>query len=165
MTSEEVLDGAPAQIAALFTPIPNGKVLAALCALNGFKATVLETSAGAIAVLDDSTPDRLHGAAHSVSSFAKERPLVAMERREGQITVWRYLAGQRGDTLPPGLALNDAPGVVTTLMTGAQTVADIAQTHEDKVFDAHISKVAAFRQLRKLSKAAKQQAKAKADRS
>ncbi len=68
--TEEALDGAPAQIAAVFTPIPNGMVLAALCALNGSKGQVLETSAGAIAVLDDATPDNLHGAAHYVSSFA-----------------------------------------------------------------------------------------------
>jgi len=156
--TEEALDGAPAQIAALFTPIPHGRVLAALCALNGVKATILETSAGAIAVLDDATPKSLHGAAHSVSSFAKERPLLAMERRDSQITVWRYLAGQRGDTLPPGLALNDAPGVVTTLMTGAQTLADVAATHEDKVFDAHMSRFAAFRALRRLSTQAKREA-------
>lgn len=163
MTTEEALDGAPAQIAALFTPIPNGRVLAALCALNGIKAQVLETSAGAIAVLDDATPDSLHGAAHSVSSFTKERPLVAMERRDGQITVWKYSAGQRGETLPPGLALNDAPGVVTTLMTGAQTIADVAVTHADKVFDAHMGKLAAFRQLRKLSAQAKREAKSQRD--
>jgi len=115
-------------------------------------------------VLHDATPDNLHGAARYVSRFAKERPLVAMERRDGQITVWRYLAGQRGDTLPPGLALNDAPGVVTTLMTGAQTIADLAETHEDKVFDAHMSKFAAFRQLRTLSTQAKREAKEQRDR-
>lgn len=164
MTSEEALDGAPAQIAALFTPIPNGKVLAALCGLNGVKARVLETSAGAFAVLDDARPDTLHGAAHSVSTFAKERPLLAMERRDGQITVWRYLAGQRGDTLPPGLALNDAPGVVTTLMTGAQTLDDLSETHADKVFDARMGKFAAFVQLRKLAKEAQQQGTQQADR-
>ncbi len=156
--TEEALDGAPAQIAALFTPIPNGKVLASLCALNGVKATILETSAGAIAVLDVATPASMHGAAHSVSSFAKERPLLAMERRDGQITVWRYLAGQRGDTLPPGIALNDAPGVVTTLMTGAQSIDDVKATHEDKVFDAHMSRFSAFRALRKLAKQAKREA-------
>lgn len=164
MTSEEALDGAPAQIAALFTPIPNGKVLAALCALNGVRARVLETSAGAMAVLDDTTPDSLHGAAHAVSSFAKDRPLVAMERRDGQITVWRYLAGERGDTLPPGLALNDAPGVVTTLMTGAQTLDDLEETHADTVFDARMGRFTAFRTLRKLANQAKQEAKAQADR-
>ena len=156
--TEEALDGTPAQIAAIFTPIPNGKVLAALCSLNGVKATILETSAGAIAVLDDARPASMHAAAHSVSSFAKERPLLAMERRDGQITVWRYLAGQRGDTLPPGLALNDAPGVVTTLMTGAQSIDDLSDSHHDKVFDAHMSRFAAFRALRKLSKQAKREA-------
>ncbi len=162
--TEEALDGAPAQMAALFTPIPDGKVLAALCALSGVRAQILETSAGALAVLDDAAPDNLHGAAHSVSSFAKERPLLAMERRDAQITVWRYLAGQRGDTMPPGLALNDAPAVVTTLMTGAQTIADVALTHEDKVSDAHMGRFAAFRALRRLSKQAKREAHHKTTR-
>ena len=147
----------PAQIAALFTPIPHGRVLAALCGVNSVKGQVIETSAGAMAVLADASADGLDGAARAVSMFAKDRPLLAMERRDNQITVWRYMAGQRGATVPPGLALNDAPGVVTTLMSGAQTIDDLAETHADKVFDAHMSRFRAFRELRKLARQAKRE--------
>lgn len=148
---------APDALAALFTSLPNGKVLAALCALYGVKARVLETSAGAVAVLDDSAPDGLHSAASAVSSFAKDRPLLAMDRRAGQITIWKYLAGERGETLPPGLALNDAPGVVTTLMSGAQSIDDLAASHPGKVFDGRMGRFKAFRTLRTLSREAKRQ--------
>lgn len=142
-------------LAALFTSLPNGKVLAALCALYGVKARVLETSAGALAVLDDPAPEALHSAATAVSGFAKTQPLLAMERRAGQITIWKYLGGEQGETLPPGLALNEAPGVVTTLMSGAQSIDDVAATHPGKVFDGRMGRFAAFRALRSLSKEAK----------
>lgn len=143
--------------AALLTPIPNGKVLAALLAVNGLKGRVLENSAGTLAVLDDASDRSLHSAAGIISSFAKERPLVALVRRDGQITAWRYMGGERGDTQAPGLILNEAPGVVSTIMSGAQTMDDIAATHPDKVFDAHMGRFAAFRQLRSSATMAKRQ--------
>jgi hypothetical protein len=43
---------------AIFAPIPNGKVMAALCQLNGFKARVLETAAGTLSVLADTSAGR-----------------------------------------------------------------------------------------------------------
>lgn len=143
--------------AALLTPIPNGKVLAALFGVNGLKGKVLENSAGTLAVLDDTTDHALHAAAAIISNFAKEAPLVALIRREGHITAWRYFAGERGDTQAPGLILSEAPGVVSTIMSGAQTIDQIAQTHPDKVFDAHMGRIAAFRLLRASAKLAKRQ--------
>ncbi len=142
-------------IAAILTPIPSGRVLAALCALNGTRGQVLETSAGAMAVVDDASPGVVDSLAAAVSGFAKEHPLLALERRDGQVTVWRYQAGRKGDALPPGLALNEAPGVVTTLMSGSQTIAQVAATHPDKVFSARMSRFKAFRELRKLAQQAK----------
>lgn len=142
-------------IAAILTPIPSGRVLAALCALNGTRGQVLETSAGAMAVVDDASPGVVDSLAAAVSGFAKEHPLLALERRDGQVSVWRYQAGRKGDSLPPGLALNEAPGVVTTLMSGSQTIAQLAETHPDKVFSARMSRFKAFRELRKLARKAK----------
>jgi hypothetical protein len=43
-------------------------------------------------------------------------------------------------------------------MTGAQTIDELAATHPDKVFDARMSRMKAFRELRKLAKQARQQA-------
>ena len=142
-------------IAAILTPIPSGRVLAALCALNGTRGQVIVTSAGAMAVLDDAEPGAVQSLAAAVSGFAKEHPLLALERRDGHVSVWRYQAGRQEDELPPGLALNEAPGVVTTLMSGSQTIDELAHTHPDKVFSARMSRFKAFRDLRKLARKAK----------
>ncbi len=152
--SDAVTPGQDA-IAAILTPIPSGRVLAALCALNGTRGQVIETSAGAMAVLDDASPGTVENLAAAVSGFAQEHPLLALERRDGQVSVWRYQAGRKGESLPPGLALNEAPGVVTTLMSGSQTIEQLAQTHPDKVFTARMSRFKAFRELRKLARKAK----------
>ncbi|MFN3866243.1 MAG: hypothetical protein ACK4MD_05960 [Demequina sp.] len=146
---------------ALFTPIQNGRVLAAVCALNGVRGQTIETSAGAFAVLDDTTPGAVDAAGEVVSAFVKTQPILAMERRAGQITVRRWLAGVKGDTLAPGLALDQAPGVITTLMAGTQTIDEIALTHPGKVFQARMSRMKAFRELRHASKDAKRQLKAR----
>src|SRR5690606_25587852 len=111
------------------TPIGPGRVLAALCGLNRVKAQVLETPAGAMAVLDDASAEGLERAARAVSAFVRNQPVLAMERREGQITIRRWLSGVAGDTVPPGLAIDQAPSEVIALMTGTQTIDQIAQTH------------------------------------
>lgn len=146
---------------ALFTPIQNGRVLAAVCALNGVNGQTIETSAGAFAVLDHTSPGAVDTAGQVVSAFVKTQPILAMERRAGQITVRRWLEGAKGDTLPPGLALDEAPGVITTLMTGTQTIDEIALTHPGKVFDARMSRMKAFRELRRAAKDAKKALKAR----
>ncbi|MFV0633265.1 hypothetical protein [Demequina sp.] len=145
---------------ALFTPIQNGRVLAAVCALNGVQGQTIETSAGAFAVLDDTTPGAVDAAGQAVSAFVKTQPILAMERRKGQITIRRWQAGVKGDTLPPGLALDQAPGVIHTLMAGTQTIEELSATHPGKTFDARMSRFAAFRELRRASKDAKRQYKA-----
>jgi len=142
---------------ALFTPIPNGAVLAAVCAVNGLKGRVLETAAGAFAVLDDTSEGATEKAGQVISGFAAGQPILAMERRSGQITVTRWEAGRAIEKLAPGFALDDAPGAVVSLMTGAQTIDELTATHPDKVFEARISRMKAFRELRKLSKQAQKQ--------
>ncbi len=139
---------------ALFTPIPNGKVLAAVCAINGLRGRVLETAAGAFAVLDDTSAGATEKAGEVISGFVKDRPILALERRAGQISVTRWEAGVAREQLAPGFALDEAPGAVVTLMTGAQTMDDLAAVHPDKVFDARMGRIAGFRALRKLSKQA-----------
>ena len=146
---------------ALFTPIDNGRVLAAVCALNGVKGQAIETSAGAFAVLDDTSPGAVDAAGQVVSAFVKTQPILAMERRAGQITIRRWSAGVKGDTMPPGLALDQAPGVIGTLMAGTQTMEELAATHPGKVFEARMSRFAAFRELRRASKEAKRQYRAR----
>ena len=142
---------------ALFTPIPNGEVLAAVCAVNGLKGRVIETSAGAFAVLDDTSDGATDKAGEVISGFVKDRPILAMERRQGQITVTQWEAGAKHGTLAPGLALDKAPGVIISLMTGAQTMDQLVVTHADRVFDARVGRMKAFRELRALSKKARKE--------
>lgn len=143
---------------ALLTPIPNGKVLAAICSLNKIDGKVIETGAGAFAVLDDTSEGSTDRAGKVISAFVKERPMLAMERRGGQITIHRWLAGEKGEQLSPGFALDDAPGAITTLMMGTETIDGLAVTHPDKAHDANMSRIKAFRELRKLAKQAKRDA-------
>ena len=71
----------------------------------------------------------------------------------------RWENGEAREKLAPGFALDAAPGAVVSLMSGAQTMDDLAAVHPEKVFDARMSRVAAFRELRKFAKQAKQQLK------
>jgi hypothetical protein len=145
---------------ALLTPIPNGKVLAAICSLNKIQAKVIETSAGAFAIIDDTSDGATEHAAQVVSSFVRDHPMLAMERRGGQLTIHRWESGVQGKKLPPGLALDQAPGAITSLMMGTQTIEELAQTHDDKVFSANMGRFTAFRALRKLAKQAKREKRA-----
>jgi hypothetical protein len=148
-------DPAATDTVALFTPIPNGAVLAAVCAVNGLRGRVLETAAGAFAVLDDSSDGATEKAGKVISGFAAGQPILAMERRSGQITVTRWADGEAREKLAPGFALDDAPGAVVSLMTGAQTMDDLAAVHPEKVFDARMSRMKAFKELRGFAKQAK----------
>lgn len=145
---------------ALFTPIQNGRVLAAVCALNGVHGQTIETAAGAFAVLDDTSAGAVDRAGEVVSAFVKTQPVLALERRAGQITIHQWFDGTKGEKLAPGLALDDAPGVIVTLMTGSQTIDELAATHPGRTFDARMGRFAAFRELRRAAKDAKRQYKA-----
>lgn len=140
---------------ALLTPIPNGKVLAAICSLNSIGGKVIETGAGAFAVLNDTSEGAVDHAGKVISTFVKDRPMLAMERRGGHITIHRWTAGVKGESISPGFALDEAPGAIADLMMGTETIDGLAVTHPDKVHDANMGRVQAFRQLRKLAKEAK----------
>lgn len=148
----EGIQGPDAEFAAVFTRLNDQRVLAAVMALGGCKGRTLLTSAGAIGVLDDASPESANRAGQVVSNFAKDVPIVVIERRQGQLSVRQWSQGHAGESLPPGLSLNDAPGVVLSLASGAQTFEDVAPSHEDKIADARMSKWKAFRTLRNLAK-------------
>ncbi|WP_152650580.1 hypothetical protein [Demequina aurantiaca] len=139
---------------ALLTPLPNGKVLAALCSLNSIDGKVIETGAGAFAVLDDTSEGAVDNAGKAISTFLKEQPMLAMERRGGHITIHRWSAGEKGESLSPGFALDQAPSAITNLMMGTENIEDFAVTHPDKVHDANMGRFKAFKELRKMAKEA-----------
>ncbi|WP_061960346.1 hypothetical protein [Demequina flava] len=147
-------------VSAIFTPVNNGRMLAAVCSLNEVQGRCIETSAGALVMLDDTEPGNSARAAQALSAFVKTQPILQMDRRAGQISITRWLAGEDKGKVPPGLALDNAPGVLETLMTGVQTVDELAMTHPGKVFEARMSKMAAFKELRRASKDAKKRYKA-----
>ncbi|WP_062522389.1 hypothetical protein [Demequina silvatica] len=142
-------------VALLLTPIPNRRFLTALCALHKVRGRVLETSGGPIAVLDDATAGSAQHAARALSGFVKGAEFLLAESRDGNVKVELWKAGAMERELPAGLALADAPGVVTTLLTGAQTLDQVAETHEQKVHSTDMGRVKAYRELLKETKALK----------
>jgi len=152
-----VSDSSADDFTAIFAPIPNGKVMAALCQLNGLKARVLETAAGTLSVLDDNAPGAGTKAGEVVSVYAKHLQVLVLDRRDGQMTVDMFQAGRHVKSLPPGLALSDAPGVLLSLATGGQTMDDLVATHPDKVFVARGSKWSAFWALQRLGREGRRQ--------
>lgn len=146
-------------VVALLTPVANGQVLAAICALNRCRGDVVEVSAGTIAVMEDTAEGAADSAARAVSMLLQGAPLLALDHRGGQLTATRWQRGGRGDDVPPGLALDQAPAVVVSLVTGASTVEDVRRKEPSRVFDARMGRFKAFRQLRRLSRQAKRQAR------
>ncbi len=142
---------------AMLTPIPNGKVLAAICGINKIYAKVIETPAGAFAVLDDSSESACDDAAAAISMFVKDRPMLAMERRDGQISIRQWLGGAKGSPVSPGLALDKAPNSITRLMTGTRTIEQLAADHPEMVHAGHTTRWGAFWALRRLSAQAKRE--------
>ncbi|MDN4477092.1 hypothetical protein [Demequina lignilytica] len=135
--------------AAILSPIPSPRFLTALCALNKVDARILSTSGGPVAVLTDTDEEAVAKAAKTVSAFVARAEFMLVVNRGGQATAQIWLGGQVAKDVPAGLALNDAPGVLTTLVTGAQSFDEIAATHPDKVHEATMSRFAAYRELLK----------------
>jgi hypothetical protein len=159
-----VTDETPGYLArdtvALLTPIQNGKVLAAICALNGTKCDVIEVPQGTFAVLADDSEGAGDRAAMAVTSLHREIVLLAMERRGGQVTITRWARGERGDDVPPGLALDQAPGGVQRLMLGSVTIEDLLAEDPSKVYQGRTGRFRAFWRLRQLAAQAKREQRA-----
>lgn len=137
---------------ALLTPIENGKVLAAICALNGCKCDVIEFRQGTLAVLVDDREGLADFAAMRVGGFAKTAMLLAMERRDGQLSIVSWTGGIRGEELPPGLALDRAPEAVVALMSGAMTIETLLEHAPGRVLSGRMGRWRAFWALRRLSR-------------
>ncbi len=146
---------ADAEVLAVFTPVGDQRVLAAVMAMGGCKGRVILTSGGAFGVLDDASDEMAAKVGQVVSNFVKTMPVVVLDRKDGQITAIEWRAGARGEALPPGLALDNAPGVVLSVMSGSQDFDEVAALHEDKVADARLSQGKAFRSLRAVAQEAK----------
>ena len=154
-------DGTPeGSVATLLTPVENGEVVAALTVLGGAKGRVMEVVGGTLVVLDDTAEGAADDAARQLSEFtrAADKFVLVMERRDGRVQATRWVEGRRGEELPPGLVLDQVPGVVASLLTGTQTMDDLAQAHPEKVFEARMRRWKAFWALRRLSKQARREA-------
>lgn len=156
-------DHSTEDLVGVFAPIPNGRVLAALCQFNGLKGRVLENAAGTLAILDDASPEASQKVGRAVSIYARGMQVAVLDRRGGQLTVDVWSGGEHQRSLPAGLVLADAPGVVLSLASGAQTMDDIAATHPDKVFAARGSRWGGFWALQRLARQAKRELKAARD--
>jgi len=121
-----ILDGGPEQpsVVLLLTPVAQAAPLAATCVIAKVEADVVLSDVGAIGVLRDRSAAR--AAASAVSQLLRQVPIVLLERREGQITATRWVAGaQQGDNLPPGLVLSDAPAVLEDLLLGSVEIGEL----------------------------------------
>ncbi len=141
------LEGGAGDVAVILAPVPRARFVTALCAFHRVGASVLETAAGPMAVLDDGTPEATADAARALSAFLKGLDFLVVENRGGTVRVTSWKGGAAVRELPAGLALADAPGVVTSIVTGAQTIEQLAATHPDKVHRADMGRFAAYREL------------------
>ena len=152
MTGDETPGFLARDTVALLTPIANGDVLAAICALGGCKCDVLEVPGGTLAVLVDQDEEATGRAARAVATVAGGAIVLAMERRGGQLTVVRWQGTEPGEELPPGLALDRAPEAVTSLMTGAVTVEDLFARDPSLVHSGRVGRFRALWRLRRLAR-------------
>ena len=97
--------------------------LAAACAIAKVDVDVVPTPIGAIASLRD--PKAAADGAAAISKLLRTIPVILLERREGQITASRWTGGERGDDLPAGLVLSDAPPVLEDLLLGSVQAGDV----------------------------------------
>ena len=161
MTEEETPGYLARDTVALLTPIANGKVLAAMCALNGAKCDVIEVPQGTFAVMLDDSEGSADRAALAATAIHRDIVLLAMERRAGQVTITRWAHGARGEDIPPGLALDQAPAGVQGLMLGATTIEELLAQDPSKVHSGRVGRLRAFWRLRRLAAQAKREQRAR----
>lgn len=113
----------PPSVTLVLTQVAAAGPLAAACALAGVDVDVVPSPVGALAVLRDARTGP--AGAEAISKLLKTVPVILLERRSGQITATRWAGGQKGDELPAGLVLSDAPAVLEDLLLGGASVADL----------------------------------------
>lgn len=130
-------------VALVVTPVANAEALAATCAIAKIAVDAVPSPVGALAFCRATDGEAPAGAAGAVSRLLRGVPVVLLERRAGQITASRWLDGERGDKLAPGLVLNDAPEVLEDLLLGTSSPAEI----EGVVSSVGMSRLKAMRVL------------------
>lgn len=138
-------------VAIVVTPVANAEALAATCAVAKVAVDVVPSPVGALArcrTTDGAGPAH---AADGISRLLRGVPIVLLERREGQITASRWLDGDRGDDLAPGLVLNDAPEVLEDLLLGVTALDEI----EGVFSSVGMSRLKAMRVLARVARAAR----------
>ncbi|RYV52507.1 hypothetical protein [Pengzhenrongella frigida] len=138
--------------ALVLTPVAGAEALAATCAIAKIAADVVPSPVGALAVCRVTSSDAPAAAAGALSRLLRGVPLVLIERREGQLSASRWLDGDRGDDLAPGLVLNDAPEVLEDLVLGSTTPAEL----DGVVSSVGMSRLKAMRVLAAAARAARQ---------
>jgi len=138
-------------LALLVTPVASAQALAATCAIAHVSADVVPSAVGALAVYRVTADDVPALGAGAISRLLRGVPLVLLERREGQISASRWLDGDRGDDLAPGLVLNDAPEVLEDLVLGTTRAADL----DGMVSTVGMSRLKAMRVLASAARAAR----------
>ena len=120
-----LLDGADEEpsVVLVITQVAAPAPLAAACAIAKVEVDVVPTPIGAIAALRD--PRAAGEGAAAISKLLRTLPVILLERREGQITASRWTAGERGDDLPAGLVLSDAPPVLEDLLLGSVQAGEV----------------------------------------
>ena len=120
-----LLDGADEDpsVVLVITQVAAPAPLAAACAIAKVEVDVVPKPIGAIASLRD--PKAASDGAAAISKLLRTIPVILLERREGQITASRWTAGERGDDLPAGLVLSDAPPVLEDLLLGSVQAGDV----------------------------------------
>lgn len=111
-------------VAVVVTQVAAAAPLAAVCSMAKVAVDVVPSSVGALAVLRD--PAEGAAAAEAISRMLRGNLVVQLERREGQVSALKWTDGVRGDELPAGLVLSDAPAVLEDLLLGTVDVADVA---------------------------------------
>jgi hypothetical protein len=134
---------------ALLTPILDGEALAAICALSGCPCDVIAFKQGSLAVMADDQEGMADLAAERVGAVLRDVSLLAMERRDGQLSIVAWKGGVRGEELPPGLALDRAPEAVVALMTGAMTIEQLIEHVPDRVHSGRMGRRQASKVLRR----------------
>ena len=143
------LDEGPPTVAVVVTQVAAAEPLAAVCSMAKVAVDVVPSRVGALAVLRE--PAEGAAAAEAISRMLRGNLVVQLERREEQISAVRWTDGVRGDELPAGLVLSDAPEVLEDLLLGAADVAAV----EGVVSSVGMSRFRAMRLLASSARAAR----------
>ena len=142
---------------ALLTPVLDGEALAAICALSKCPCDVIAFKQGSLAVMADDREGLADDAAARVGRILGDVVVLAMERRDGQLSVVAWKGGVRGEELPPGLALDRAPEYIVALMTGTMTIEQLIEHVPDCVYSGRMGRWQASRILRRALRDARRQ--------